>query len=131
MALVVGAAWSCGFQLVGSSGVTHRHNKALHPTARSVVVFPALSLGSKLVVTGGRRVSLAFCCLRAASSKARGFIDEMNLVARLRPLCQNRFVCEGKRKLSLLHYHSVARKAASQRPICGCRSTASWGNRPL
>ena len=36
-------------------------NKALHPTARSVsvVVFPALSLGWQLVVTGGRRASLA------------------------------------------------------------------------
>ncbi len=38
-----------------------QHNKALHPTARSVVVFAALSLDSKLVVTGGRRVSLALC----------------------------------------------------------------------
>ncbi len=47
-----------------------RHNKALHPTARSVVVFAAFRLGSKLVVTGGRRVSLALC--RCACCDAGG-----------------------------------------------------------
>jgi hypothetical protein len=34
--------------------------------------------------------------LRAASSETQRFIDGMNLVARLRPLCCRRFACEGK-----------------------------------
>ena len=41
-----GAALSCGFQLADRSGATHRHNQALHPTARSVVVFAAFRLDS-------------------------------------------------------------------------------------
>ncbi len=62
-ALAVGAAlrlWRGVWVLAGETN-QQQHNQALHPTARSVVVFPALSLASKLVVTGGRRVSLALC----------------------------------------------------------------------
>ena len=54
-----------------------QHNQALHPTARSVVVFAAFSLDSWLVVTGGRRVSLALCRARqldAASGVLRSLI---------------------------------------------------------
>ncbi len=47
-----------------------QHNKALHPTARSVVVFAALSLDSKLVVISGRRVSLIVVLLRPLGCNA-------------------------------------------------------------
>ena len=43
-----------------------RHNKALHPTAASLVLFTAFRLCSKLVVIGRRRVSLVVLSLRAA-----------------------------------------------------------------
>ncbi len=62
----MGAACSLWRGVWRSRGKTNQqqHNKALHPTARSVVVFAALRLDSKLVVTGGRRVSLALCRAR-------------------------------------------------------------------
>ena len=47
------------------------HNQALHPTARRVVDFPVFSLDSKLVVTGGRRVSLAVVPLHDTESALR------------------------------------------------------------
>ena len=41
-----------------------QHNKALHPTAASLVLFAAFRLVSKLVVIGRRRVSLIVVLLR-------------------------------------------------------------------
>jgi len=66
--VLVGAASWLWRGVWASAGKMYQqqHNQALHPTARSVVVFPAFRLRSNLVVTGGRRVSLALCCKRAA-----------------------------------------------------------------
>ena len=54
-----GAALSCGLVRVGGSGSTHRHNQALHRTARRVVVCAVFLFYSKLIVAGGQPVSLA------------------------------------------------------------------------
>ncbi len=75
-ALLVAAVLASGlswFQLAGAGCYVlrvakqpnTRHNKALHPTAASLVLFAAFRLDSKLVVIGRRRVSLALCrCAR-------------------------------------------------------------------
>ena len=115
-----------------------QHNQALHPTARSVVVFAAFRLDSKLVVTGGRRVSLALCRCAYLDASRQAVLGRWKLAASgaswRRRLCRRArlagsgaaFGVRGAKQINSDTTRRCTRPPAVLSFLRLCRSAQSW-----